>query len=268
MPQRHPSAKWLGLLVLGLVSRGDPAVAQILGSGVTPVTEIGGQLVQSTITAANSVTTALNVAASYVRQGEQLINEYNIIRQQIAQYETMVRNLQRLPQGLNFFDTVLTYGNQLTGVLAQANALTYDANRSVGDFQRLYGDAKTVALGDLRPVLERYRTARLEASQVAVQMQSMRTNISDLFAKLCALLDGSWQAQGNLDSAQLAAQQQALSTTTLQQIQALLMTSQRLAAQREAEETALAELRQRVQDELARPLPAYTGQAGVVPRWQ
>lgn len=253
-----------GGLVLTLALAG-PVHAQIFGTGVMPVTEIGGQLIQSTITAANSVTTAINVAAQYVRQGEQLINEYNMIRNQINQYETMVRNLARLPQGLNFLDTFNAYSAKLTGLLGQTNAISYDLNRATSEFQRLYNDADTLSTGDLRPLRERFLQQRMAASATAVQVQAVQANIGELFQKLCTLL--GYEASGNLDQAQLAAQHQALQTTTLQQIQALQATAARLEAQRQAEEVALARMKQRVQDKFVEPLPEYTGEAGQLPTW-
>jgi P-type conjugative transfer protein TrbJ len=245
-----------------------PAPAQIFGTGITPVIESGPALGQHIITAANSVITATNVAASYIRQGLQIQNEYNIILQQIAQYETMVKNLQRLPEGLNFVDTVLAYGNKLTGLLSQVNGLSYDLEDATQQFEALYLDAETVALGDLRPVKERFYRYRMGASQMAVQVQSIRSNMSELFGRLCRLLDGSWRIQGNLDAQQIAHQQQALTMQQQEQLAAIHVTAARIAAMREAEEIALARLKQRVQDEFVRALPAYTGEQGTLPSWQ
>jgi P-type conjugative transfer protein TrbJ len=88
--------------------------------------------VQTTLTAIQSVMTAANTAAMYVRQGEQIINEYNVILNQIKQYETMVKNLARLPEGLNFFDTISAWGTTLTGLLGQANAIGYTLSNYSG----------------------------------------------------------------------------------------------------------------------------------------
>jgi P-type conjugative transfer protein TrbJ len=225
-------------------------------------------LIENTVTALNSVKTAVTTAAMYVRQGEALINDYNIIVNQIKQYETMVTNLQRIPQGLNFVDSVLAYGNKLTGLLNTAQGLSYDGDRVTKEFAALYIEAQTVASGDLSLVREKFLTARMQAAGTAVQVQAIRANMSDIFTRLCALLDGSWKAQGNLDSQQIAAQQQALTLTTLQQIQALQTTADRLAAQKEAETVALAQIKQRVLEEFVTAPPDYTGAAGVLPVYQ
>ena len=41
----------------------------------------------------------------------------------------------------------------------------------------------------------------------------------------------------------------------------------RLQAQREAEDVALQRLKQRVQEEFLKPLPAYTAEQGSLPTW-
>lgn len=257
---------WRRIVVVvgcGVCLSAGPAWAQFGASLVVDLTN----LPQNIIAAVNSVSIAANTAASYVRQGEQLINEYNMIRNQISQYETMVKNLQRLPQGLNMVDTVLAYGNKLTGLLNSTNSLSYTLDDATKQFHELYEEAGTVASGDLRLVRERFLKARMGASSTAVQVQSIRANMSDIFNRLCALLDGSWTAEGNLDAQQIAHQQQALTLTTLQQIQALQMTADRLKAQREAEEVALARLKERVQAEFLKPLPEYTAEQGTLPTW-
>jgi hypothetical protein len=70
-------------------------------------------------------------------------------------------------------------------------------------------------------------------------MQSMRTDLMELYNHLMALLNGSWVASGNLDSQQLALQQQALIFHSQQSAQAMQATAQRLEAQRQAEEITL-----------------------------
>ena len=252
------------LMSVGLFAGVQIAEAQFGASVVVDPTN----LVQNTVSAINSVSTAANTAASYIRQGEQLINEYNQIRLAISQYETMVRNLKRLPEGLNMVDTVLAYGNKLTGLLNGTNSISYDLDEATRQFQELYEEAGAVASGDLRQVRERFLRARMQASGTAIQVQSIKANMSEMFSRLCALLDGSWsKAEGNFDAQQIAHQQHALTLTTLQQIQALQLTADRLKAQREAEDVALQRLKQRVQDEFLKPLPAYTAEQGALPTW-
>ena len=257
------SSKPVLFVGLGLILWAVPAFAQFGASVVFDP----ANLAQNVISAVQSVSIAANTAASYVRQGEQLKNEFNIIRRQMEQYETMLKNLQRLPEGLNMVDTVLAYGNKLTGLLNQANSVSYDLDTASREFQALYIDGASVATGDLRLVKERYLRARMQASGTAVQVQSIRANMSDLFTRVCALLNGSWQVQGNLDAQQIAHQQNALTLTTLQQIQALQMTADRLKAQREAEEVALQRLKQKVQDTFVTPMDDYTQEQGQLPSW-
>lgn len=208
-----------------------------------------------------------NQVLAYKRQYDELVNGYNIIRMQISQYETMVKNLQRLPENLNVFSTVTAYGNTLTGLLSQANTLGYGLDNATRQFADLYGEGAQLAQGDLTAVRQKFLAARLQSSQLAVQVQSIQTQSASIFQRLCDLLNGVSQAQGNLDLHQLAAQQQALQLTTLQHIQALQATAARLQAQREAEDVALQRLKQRVQQEFLRPLPEYTVEQGALPTW-
>jgi predicted glycosyl hydrolase (DUF1957 family) len=118
--------------------------------------------------------------------------------------------------------------------------LSYDLTQATSQFDALYTQLSlTASPADLLAQRRQMLTARLQASRMAVQMQSIRTNVTDIYNRLCALLDGSWRASGNLDSAQLAAQQQALLTHSQQMAQAMLATSQRLEAQRQAEDVVL-----------------------------
>src|SRR5216684_1673784 len=82
--------------------------------------------------------TALNAAASYVRQGEKIINEYNVIRNQIVQIGHEVTNLQRIPKGLNFLDDNTLVGSRLNGLLGQANGVSFELDQATKDFDKLY----------------------------------------------------------------------------------------------------------------------------------
>ena len=58
----------------------------------------------------------------------------------LIKYATMVKNLQRSP-GLNMFETVTAYGNKLTGLMGQANAVSYNLDNSTQQFQRCMREA-------------------------------------------------------------------------------------------------------------------------------
>jgi len=75
-------------------------------------------------------------------------------------------------------------------------------------------------------------------------------------------MDASWQAQGNLDSLQIAAQQHALGIAVEQHQLAVQASSFRLQTQRQAEETATEKLRMTTQQQFTAPIEEYTGTAG------
>src|ERR1041385_1249430 len=88
-------------------------------------------LVQNTTTALNSVKQVYN-------SGQQLLTEWNILRQNIIQIENQVRNLQRIPAGLNLLDVVGAYGARIDSLLSQANAVSFTLGQAERDFDRLY----------------------------------------------------------------------------------------------------------------------------------
>lgn len=220
-------------------------------------------LVQTTLT-------ALSTAASYVRQGEQVINEYNLIRNQIVQIEHEVTNLQRLPEGLNMLETIGAYGNKVTGVLARANAVSYELDQATSDFEKLYMRTAAITTAqDIYTLRQQLLTAKLQASGMSVQMTAVRTNLSDVYTRVCNLLNGAWTAKGNLDSQQMAAQQQALLLHSQQMAQAMLATQGRLQAQQAAEDAVLEQMRLKMLQEATAPVAPYTDAKGKLPvyRW-
>lgn len=190
-------------------------------------------LVEDAINLVQNSMTAINTAQS-------VKHEYDLVVGQIEQLANDVRNLARIDASLNYFDVITSYGNNIATLLGHAQMLSYDLTQATAQFDALYQQLSlTASPADLLMQRRQMLTARLQASRMAVQMQSIRTNVQDVYGRLCSLLDGSWRASGNLDSAQLAAQQQALLTHSQQMAQAMLATSQRLEAQRQAEDVVL-----------------------------
>jgi P-type conjugative transfer protein TrbJ len=255
-------------VVLLLASLGR-AVTDRRSWGQNPVS-VAGAAAQRVLQLGQMIATAANTAASYVRQGEQIVNEYNIIRNQIVQIEHEVANLQRIPKGLNFLDDISLFSNRLTGLMAQANAVSFELDQATKDFEKLYQQAATVTrTGDVLALRRQLLDARMQASGMSVQMTAVRTHLSDVFTRLCALLNGSWTASGNLDSQQIAAQQQGLLLHSQQMAQAMLATQARLQAQREAEEVVLEQVRLQVLQDAVAPVAPYTDARGTLPvyRW-
>lgn len=211
---------------------------------------------QATISAANSVKIAANTAQA-------LIVDYNILKKNLEMLIYMAENLQRLPEGLNFVDTLLAYGNRITGLLTQATALGYDLQRAQQQFDQLYQQTANTATATAW--FQDALRARQQAAGVAVQVQSIQTDLGGMFARICALLNGSWTAHGALDTVQVTHQQQALGLATQQQIQALLATQGRLQAQQAAEDVQVQRLRLQRMEEFTAPLAEYAGGGGWLP---
>jgi hypothetical protein len=187
----------------------------------------------------NSAANLLQMGKQVYTSGKQLLTEWNILRQSILQVENQVRNLQRIPAGLNLLDVVGDYGSRIDSLLGQANAISFTLGQAERDFDRLYRTTGGLTAGGMLQQRQQLLEARMGTSRLGVQMQSMRTDLMELYNHLMALLNGSWVASGNLDSQQLALQQQALIFHSQQSAQAMQATAQRLEAQRQAEEITL-----------------------------
>jgi type IV secretion system protein TrbJ len=202
-----------------------------------------GNLTQNTTTALHAVLTAANTAKSYIVQGQQLVAEYNQILNQIKQIEYMVQNLQRIPDGLNVLDLITAYGNKMTGLLGQAHLLSYDLDQATKQFDGLYKQVGAmVSTGDILAARTKLLNAQMEASQMTVEVTAVKTNLLDIYQRLCALLTGSVTAKGALDSTQIAAQQQGLMQHTLETVAAMQATHARVIAQSAAADVVMQQL--------------------------
>lgn len=218
----------------GLLALTPPAEAQ------WPVTDAAA-LTQRTVI---WIQEAARWVQSLSNQAQQIEQTYNVIVNQVRQIENQVKNLQRLPKGLNFMDDIRLYSGQITGILSTANALSFQLDQATKDFERLYKDTQTLlSPQQLLQTRQQMLAGRREMAGMAVQVQSIQTNMTDVYTRLCNLLSGSFAAIGNLDSQQIAAQQRGLQAYQTQQTQAMAATIQRLEAMHQAEEVWLEQQR-------------------------
>jgi hypothetical protein len=69
---------------------------------------------------------AIQWAASIANQAKEIEAQYNIIYRQVEQTEIMLRDLRRIPEGLNIFEAVTLWSQALTGLLSNATMLSYN----------------------------------------------------------------------------------------------------------------------------------------------
>jgi conjugal transfer/entry exclusion protein len=100
---------------------------------------------------------------------------------------------------------------------------------------------------------------QMGSTKSAIQLQSIQSNVMDAFARLCALVAGSVQAQGNLDVQQIQAQQAALVAQQHAQAGAAQAASDRVRALHEAERMVKEEITRCQQERffLTGTTPAY-----------
>lgn len=218
--------------------------------------------------AAQWVEEAAQWAHSIASEVKQVEAQYNIIIRQIEQTETMIRNLQRIPEGLNFLEVITVMGNKVTALLNGATIMSYDVERVVGQFDSLY--QQVGVLSNPQEVLawrQRLLNGRMEASQVTVQVTAIKAQLTELYTRICALLSGSWTAQGNLDIQQIQAQQNGFIQHTLETIAAMQAAHARNTAQYQAEQAALERVQlQAIQGAMGSAAPLGTPQ-GTLPRF-
>src|SRR5262245_11409334 len=77
-------------------------------------------------------------AQSLGNQVKEIQAQYNIILNQIKQVEWMVQQSQRIPAGMNILNDITLWSNQLTGLLGNANIISYNMTNVVGEFDHLY----------------------------------------------------------------------------------------------------------------------------------
>jgi P-type conjugative transfer protein TrbJ len=158
---------------------------------------------------------------AYERQAEQLYAAYTQITHQIEQIAMMAQNLARIPDGLNFLDLILLKGNELTGLLNATEGLSFNLNQAMQQYQTSYAQFNCqMTAPQVRDAMAQLKIMEMQTNKTSIQLQSISANITDAFARLCSLLNGSFFAKGNLDSQQIAAQQAALTIQVEQQAEA------------------------------------------------
>jgi conjugal transfer/entry exclusion protein len=217
---------------------------------------------------AQSLENTVQTAAVVANTAQSVQNEYNIIVQQIEQYKTMVKNLQRLPEGLNVLDAVRGWSNQITGLLGNANIISYNLDQVGAQFDRLYQQIGTLQNpADVLALRQRLLGARLEASQMTVQVTAIKANLTELYSRMCALLDGAYTSQGNLDIQQVQAMQLGLIQHTMESQATMQAAQARNTAQYQAEQVTIERIQiQSIQGAMGAAAPLGEPQ-GKLPRF-
>jgi P-type conjugative transfer protein TrbJ len=158
---------------------------------------------------------------AYERQAEQLYAAYTQITHQIEQLTMMAQNLARIPDGLNFLDLILLKGNELTALLNATEGLSFNLDQAMQQYQTSYAQFNCqMTAPQVRDAMTQLKVMEMQTNKTSIQLQSISTNITDAFGRLCSLVNGSFFAKGNLDSEQIAAQQAALTLQVEQQAEA------------------------------------------------
>lgn len=178
-------------------------------------------LIQTTVTALNSVKEVANQAKSLVNEATQIAN-------QIKQLENDVTNLTQIPLHMsNELHDVLT---QYQEVMSQVQGLSYDYHSIRDQFERLFSAPRSGQPVSLPSYTAQLMTQIRQASGQAVQAQAILQRLASQRSAMKRALAASESARGNLEVQQasnqlsgvLAAQQanllEVLTTTSRAQV--------------------------------------------------
>jgi hypothetical protein len=211
---------------------------------------------------------AIQWAASLANQAKEIEATYNVILQEIKQYELMIVNLKRMPEGLNVVEAVTLWSQALTGLLSNATMLSYNITSVAGQFTELYVNLGQMgSVQDVFTLRTRLLGARTEASAMTVQVTAIQSQMTEMYARMCALLQGAYTAEGNLNIEQVQAMELGIIQHT-QEAQALIQaTHARVTAQREAEQAVMERLElQAIQGAMRDTTPTTFTPQGQLPR--
>lgn len=183
-------------------------------------------------------------AQSLANQVKEIEATYNVIVQQVKQYETMVQNLKRLPEGWDLIQAITGWSTQLAGLLSTARMLGYNLSTVQGQFGTLYLQVGALGTaGDVLVLRHKLLDGRMEAAQMAATITAQQETLGQLATRMCSLLNAAETANGNLDMLQINALQNGLLQQTLEAQLAVQATHARQDAQQQAEDGALERVR-------------------------
>jgi P-type conjugative transfer protein TrbJ len=209
---------------------------------------------QSLISAYNDVQTAINTA-------QEVANTYTMIRNQVTQISHQVQNLERLD--VNTVSVLLNLASSMVGTLRQAQGVSFELDRALAEFDRLYPRVQAVlSAGEVLAMRRQWTGQRRDAAATAIQVQAVTQSLESMYSSLSQLLHKAATAQGNLDVNQVQAQQNGVTQTLLMQIQQVLAGNGRVLAQQQAEEATLQDAALREIEAATRPETPYTGARG------
>jgi P-type conjugative transfer protein TrbJ len=206
----HATRCLAALLALGLVWP-TLGTAQIFGTGVLPVTEIGPSLVQNTWQAA--------------RQLISNFNELAMIEHQITSLANEAKHLMQLPLSLvNDIDTAFrTY----TDLINTGQGLAFQVKASVAQFEALYAPGGT-GTGSFVERAQRMLAQVRDAGRFATQVSAVYDRLCAQQTRVGQLMAASQASVGQLQATQAGNQLMGVLAEQQASIQELLATQQRL----------------------------------------
>lgn len=182
-------------------------------------------LIASTIAIQAPVASAADATLGYqiVQQGT-LIEQYSTqarqLQQQIALLQDAYRNSTGLP--IQAWGSAQNYINELTGILSQAEGLSYGSTDVLQQVQQTYGDGSL--LPDYPQRIEQWNKNIMSQVSSVLRVYNAQVNTSlDTQNKLNTIMNASQTAQGRMQVLQASNQIASIAVNELQNLQTIVM---------------------------------------------
>lgn len=182
-------------------------------------------IIASTIAIQAPVASAADATLGYqiVQQGT-LIEQYSTqarqLQQQIAMLQDAYRNSTGLP--IQAWGSAQNYINELTGILSQAEGLSYGSTDVLQQVQQTYGDGSL--LPDYPQRIEQWNKNIMSQVSSVLRVYNAQVNTSlDTQNKLNTIMNASQTAQGRMQVLQASNQIASIAVNELQNLQTIVM---------------------------------------------
>lgn len=169
-----------------------------------------------------------------------LIDQYTTHAQQLQQQISMLQNAYANSAGLPLqaWPTAQGYLNSLTGLIRNAQGLSYAADNLAGQIEEKYGNGQTTLRGFSQQLTSWNQNMMSQVGNVMQQYNMHANNAIGTQAALNTIMNASQTAQGRMQVLQAGNQIVAIAVNELQSLQSIVMAGNQVQANYIANQTA------------------------------
>lgn len=198
---------------------------------------------------AASIFTSVSAPAAYAGdaslglqlvQQATLIDQYTTHAQQLQQQISMLQNAYANSAGLPLqaWPTAQGYLNSLTGLIRNAQGLTYAADNLAGQIEEKYGNGQTTLKVFSQQLAAWNQNMMSQVGNVMQQYNMHANNAISTQAALNTIMNASQTAQGRMQVLQAGNQIAGIAVNELQSLQSIVMAGNQVQANYIANQTA------------------------------